>query len=255
MSHHTRQLRQVIGLYNPLILRKSGSHQLRHSNSVGADPARGADEGDALRLRRGQDGSHMFEKVLGHVPSPAFYRQQSFGSRGMGRRRLDNRLHDLVRLWSVRRLCRTNLVAQSGFRRAPRPGFGRARRRHDGGDFASDRDLFGSCAGCSRPLFATIAPMLPQGERRRDAVAARRDPKRRVARIADVNTADVARIVSDLECADAVALRELVQHRFCKFPAGWFCAATRPRRTLPGGDFFGVFFPTSTKESTTWHNA
>ena len=37
--------------------------------------------------------------------------------------------------------------------------------------------------------------------------------------------------------------------------AGWFCAATRPRRTSPAGDFFGVFFPTSTKESTTWHNA
>jgi len=35
----------------------------------------------------------------------------------------------------------------------------------------------------------------------------------------------------------------LVQHRFCKFPAGWFCAATRPRRTSPAGDFFGVFFP------------
>jgi hypothetical protein len=50
--------------------------------------------------------------------------------------------------------------------------------------------------------------MLPQGERRRDAIAVRRDPKRRVARIADVNTADVARIVSDLECADAVALRD-----------------------------------------------
>ena len=49
--------------------------------------------------------------------------------------------------------------------------------------------------------------------------------------------------------------RALVQHRFCKFPAGWFCAATRPRRTSPAGDFFGVFFPTSTKESTTWHNA
>ena len=47
----------------------------------------------------------------------------------------------------------------------------------------------------------------------------------------------------------------LVQHRFCKFPTGWFCAATRPRRTSPAGDFFGVFFPTSTKESTTWHNA
>ena len=47
----------------------------------------------------------------------------------------------------------------------------------------------------------------------------------------------------------------LVQHRFCKFPTGWFCAATRPRRTSPTGDFFGVFFPTSTKESTTWHNA
>jgi hypothetical protein len=44
----------------------------------------------------------------------------------------------------------------------------------------------------------------------------------------------------------------LVQHRFCKFPAGWFCAATLPRRTSPAGDFFGVFFPTSTKESTTW---
>ncbi len=51
------------------------------------------------------------------------------------------------------------------------------------------------------------------------------------------------------------AVLELVQHRFCKFPAGWFCAATRPRRTLPAGDFFGVFFSTSTKESTTWHNA
>jgi putative transposase len=47
----------------------------------------------------------------------------------------------------------------------------------------------------------------------------------------------------------------LVQHRFCKFPAGWFCAATLPRRTSPAGDFFGVFFPTFTKESTTWHNA
>ena len=47
----------------------------------------------------------------------------------------------------------------------------------------------------------------------------------------------------------------LVQHRFCKFPAGWFCAATLPRRTSPAGDFFGVFCPTFTKESTTWHNA
>jgi polyhydroxyalkanoate synthase len=47
----------------------------------------------------------------------------------------------------------------------------------------------------------------------------------------------------------------LVQHRFCKFPAGGFCAATLPRRTSPAGDFFGVFFPTFTKESTTWRNA
>ena len=39
------------------------------------------------------------------------------------------------------------------------------------------------------------------------------------------------------------ASRMLVQHRFCKFPTGWFCAATRPRRTSPAGDFFGVFFP------------
>jgi len=38
-------------------------------------------------------------------------------------------------------------------------------------------------------------------------------------------------------------------------PACVSMVATRPRRTSPAGDFLGVFFPTSTKESTTWHNA
>jgi len=47
----------------------------------------------------------------------------------------------------------------------------------------------------------------------------------------------------------------LVQHRFCKFPAGWFCAATRPGGPHQRAISSGYSFPTSTKESTTWHNA
>ena len=39
---------------------------MRGEGGVCADPAWRADEGDALRLRRRQDGPHMFEKMFGH---------------------------------------------------------------------------------------------------------------------------------------------------------------------------------------------
>ena len=39
---------------------------MRGEGGVGADPARGAELGDALRQRHRQDGPHMFEKMLGH---------------------------------------------------------------------------------------------------------------------------------------------------------------------------------------------
>ena len=39
---------------------------MRGERGVRADPARRADESDALRPRRRQDGSNMVEKMLGH---------------------------------------------------------------------------------------------------------------------------------------------------------------------------------------------
>ena len=198
-----------------------------------------------------RDGPHMVEEMLGHRVTNSrsaaiawLARDEALAARQPAP-------------WSGEALERPPPLSRGprrefGFRRARRLGLGRARRRHDRDDFASDRDFFGSRAGCSRPLFAAIAPMLPQGERRRDAVAARRDPERGVARIADIDTADVARIVSDLECADAVALRARERQAKARNSAGRTvrrlaasAAAARPaensagpppeRRRLPTG--------------------